>query len=131
MEKSVLKQQWSYLMNYLQDRRLEISSNRAERSEKPFVIDRKNFLFANAPKGSTGSAIIFSMIQTILENQLDPYHYPSWLMTRINSLDRTDPQALQSLLPRKAHNICKTNIPAFEFSVGVFFYGFYAYDKLR
>ena len=44
-----LKEQWPYLTNYLKDGRLEISNNRAERSIKPFVIDRKNFLFANTP----------------------------------------------------------------------------------
>ena len=47
-----LKEQWPYLTNYLKDGRLEISNNRAERSIKPFVIDRKNFLFANTPEGS-------------------------------------------------------------------------------
>ena len=40
---------------YLEDGRLEVSNNRAERSIKPFVMDRKNFLFAN---GAQGSAII-------------------------------------------------------------------------
>ena len=45
-----LKDQWPYLLRYLQDGRLELSNNRAERSIKPFVIDRKNFLFANTPK---------------------------------------------------------------------------------
>ena len=40
-----LKEPWSYLTNYLNDGRLEISNNRAERSIKLFVIDRKNFLF--------------------------------------------------------------------------------------
>ena len=59
---SYLKAQWPYLTNYLLDGRLELSNNRAERSIKPFVIDRKNFLFANTPKGATGSAVMFSLI---------------------------------------------------------------------
>lgn len=42
-----LREQWPYLLRYLEDRRLELSNNRAERSIKPFVIGRKNFLFAN------------------------------------------------------------------------------------
>ena len=70
-----LHEQWTYLTAYLKDGRLEISNNRAERSIKPFVIDRKNFLFANTPKGATGSAIMFSLIQTAIENSLDPYRY--------------------------------------------------------
>ena len=102
-----LKEQWPYLVNYLRDGRLEISNNRAERSIKPFVIDRKNFLFANTPNGAAGSAVIFSMIQTALENQLDPYRYLTWLLKMANGTDLTRPDILQSLLPWKAPETCK------------------------
>lgn len=44
--------QKKYLENDLLDGRLEISNNRAERSIKPFVIGRKNFLFANIARGA-------------------------------------------------------------------------------
>lgn len=94
-----LREQWPYLVNYLNDGRLEISNNRAERSIKPFVIDRKNFLFANTPKGATGSAIMFSLIQTAIENGLDPYRYLTWLLRTANTADLTDVQAVQNLLP--------------------------------
>lgn len=60
---------------YLKDGRLELSNNRAERSIEPFVIDRKNFLFANIPKGASSSAVMFSPIQTAIENGLDPYRH--------------------------------------------------------
>lgn len=36
-----LLEQWCYLLRYLEDGRLEISNNRAERSIKPFVMGRK------------------------------------------------------------------------------------------
>ena len=58
---SYLKKHWPYLLNYLKDGRLELSNNRAERSIKPFVIDRKNFLFANTSSGAKSSAVIFSL----------------------------------------------------------------------
>ena len=97
-----LKEQWPYLTNYLKDGRLEISNNRAERSIKPFVIDRKNFLFANTPKGAAGSAIMFSLIQTAIENGLDPYKYLTWLLKTAKDSDLTDAQIVQSLLPWNA-----------------------------
>lgn len=75
-----LKNQKAYLLNYLLDGRLEISNNRAELSIKPFVINRKNFLFANTPGGAQGSAVIFSLIQTAIENGLDPWRYLTWLI---------------------------------------------------
>ena len=93
-----LKEQWPYLTNYLKDGRLELSNNRAERSIKPFVIDRKNFLFANTPKGATGSAIMFSLIQTAIENGLDPYKYLTWLLKTAKDADLTDAQVVQRLL---------------------------------
>ena len=102
-----LKEQWPYLTNYLKDGRLEISNNRAERSIKPFVIDRKNFLFANTTKGATGSAIMFSLIQTAIENNLDPYKYLTWLLKQAKDADLTDSQVMQSLLPWNAVNYVK------------------------
>ena len=94
-----LKEQWPYLANYLKDGRLEISNNRAERSIKPFVIDRKNFLFANTPNGATGSAVMFSLIQTAIENGLDPYKYLTWLLKTANHADLTDAEVVQKLMP--------------------------------
>ena len=102
-----LKEQWPYLTNYLKDGRLEISNNRAERSIKPFVIDRKNFLFANTQKGATGSAVMFSLIQTAIENNLDPYKYLTWLLKQAKNADLTDAQVVNSLLPWNAMAECQ------------------------
>ena len=101
-----LKEQWPYLTNYLKDGRLELSNNRAERSIKPFVIDRKNFLFANTPKGATGSAIMFSLIQTAIENGLDPYQYLTWLLKTANNADLKNPDIVEKLLPWNAPEEC-------------------------
>ncbi len=103
-----LKEQWPYLTNYLKDGRLEISNNRAERSIKPFVIDRKNFLFANTPKGATGSAVMFSMIQTAIENDLDPCRYLTWLLKEANNANLTAPKTVQKLLPWNAPDGCRS-----------------------
>ena len=103
-----LKEQWPYLTNYLKDGRLEISNNRAERSIKPFVIDRKNFLFANTPKGATGSAVMFSLIQTAIENGLDPYKYLTWLLRKAKDADLTDLNTVKKLLPWNAVADCQS-----------------------
>ena len=100
-------EQWPYLTSYLKDGRLELSNNRAERSIRPFALDRKNFLFANTPKGATGSAVIFSLIQTALENNLDPYRYLTWLMDNAKDADRNDPKAVERLLPWNAPEACR------------------------
>lgn len=102
-----LKNQKPYLMNYLKDERLELSNNRAERSIKPFVIDRKNFLFANTPNGAQGSAIIFSLIETAKEHHLDPYRYLTYVLKTAPNLDQSDSEWIKPLLPQNAPDDCR------------------------
>ena len=105
--------QWKYLERYLGDGRLEISNNRAERSIKPFVIGRKNFLFANTPRGAKTSAIIYSIVETAKENGLNPYSYLAYIFKNAPNWDiRNDTEALQLLLPSVAPNYCKVNAVA-------------------
>ena len=98
--------QWPYLTNYLKDGRLELSNNRAERSIKPFVMGRKNWLFANAQAGAQSSAVIYSLIETAMENKLDPYRYLTWLLKTANTADLTDEQTVKRLLPWNTPDEC-------------------------
>ncbi len=58
------RNQWERLSGFLQDGRLEIDNNRAERSIKPFVIGRKNWLFSNTAKEAESSAMTYSIVET-------------------------------------------------------------------
>jgi transposase len=92
--------QRKYLDRYLMDGRLEISNNRAERSIKPFVIDRKNFLFANTPRGAKASAVMFSLIETAKETGLDPFKYLVYVFEKAPNWNiRNNIDALQELMP--------------------------------
>ena len=98
---------WPWLNNYLLDGRLEISNNRAERGIKPFVMGRKNFLFANVPKGAEASAVIYSLIETAKENGLDPYRYLTWLMREAPKLDMRADEQVARLMPVNAPEECR------------------------
>ena len=102
-----LREQWPYLLRYLEDGRLELSNNRAERSIKPFVIGRKNFLFANTPLGTQASAMIYSLIETAKENWLDPYRYLLWVLEQAPKLFLTDCDWAEKLLPDNAPDSCR------------------------
>ena len=91
--------QWHKLEGFLLDGRLEIDNNRGERSIKPFVIGRKNWLFSNSQKGATASAVIYSVIETAKENQLNPLLYLTYLFEQLPNTDRKDIQKLDALLP--------------------------------
>jgi transposase len=80
--------QRKYLERYLLDGRLEISNNRAERSIKPFVIGRKNWLFSNTPKGARASAIYYSLMVTARENGLNPFEYLKWIFANAPNLGK-------------------------------------------
>ena len=93
-------------VTYLEDGRLELSNNRAERSMKPFVMGRKNWLFANTAGGARASAVIYSLIETAKENGFDPYRYLLWVLQNAPQLSETDEAWTEKLLPANAPEEC-------------------------
>jgi transposase len=92
--------QWEKLTAFLKDGRLEIDNNRSERSIKPFVIGRKDWLFANMLRGAKASAAIYSVIETAKENGLLPFQYLKYLFEQLPQLpDALNPEALEAYLP--------------------------------
>ena len=75
--------QWDKLNRYLEDGALDIDNNRAERAIKPFVIGRKNWLFANTTSGAHASAVLYSIIETAKANDLIPFYYLMHLLTEL------------------------------------------------
>ena len=90
---------WSKLTEFLNDGRLEIDNNRAERSIKAFVLGRRAWLFANTPRGAKSSAIIYSIVETAKENGLNPYAYIEHLLLQLPNIDTKDVAAIDNLLP--------------------------------
>ncbi len=91
--------QWGNLVRFLEDGRIELDNNRAERIIKQFVIGRKNWFFTNTPKGARASATIYSIIETARENRLNPYAYLNHLFEILPNLDSHDDVTLEALLP--------------------------------
>lgn len=94
--------QWDKLVAFLEDGRLEIDNNGSERSIKPVVIGRKNWLFSNTPKGARASAMIYSIVETAKANGLHPYYYLRYLFEQLPNIDLTDMDELDRLLPWSA-----------------------------
>jgi len=84
--------QWHKLTRYLDDGRLNIDNNRAERAIKPFVIGRKNWMFSYTANGANASAILYSLIETAKANGIIPYDYLNWLLNKLpkNPKNRDD-----------------------------------------
>jgi len=89
-----------YLEHVLLDGRLELSNNRAERSVKPFVTGRKNWMFADTVNGANASATLYSVVETAKENGLHPFDYFDFVFRTAPGLDfRNDPVVLDQLMP--------------------------------
>lgn len=64
-----------YLYRCLEDGNVPVDNNRAENAIRPFVVGRKNWLFANAVKGAKASAVIYSLAATATANELNVEEY--------------------------------------------------------
>ena len=66
---------WQHLLNYLDCPDLFVDNSIAERSIKPFVIGRKNWLFSGSEKGAESSCFLFTLIENAKYYHLNPYEY--------------------------------------------------------
>lgn len=71
------------LMRVLDDPRLELTNNAAERAIRPVTVGRKNWLFSQTEKGAKASAIFYSIIETAKASMLKPYDYLKWIFEQI------------------------------------------------
>ena len=102
-----LLEQWPYLIRILEDGRLELTNDRAERSIKPFVMGRKNWLFSNTPGGAQSSAVLYSLIETAKENGLDPYKYLKWVLEAALAESQKDGDWAEKFVPCARLEICR------------------------
>jgi len=74
---------WSVLSRFLDDGRLEIDNNIAERALRGVAVGRRNWLFAGSRAGGERAAAIYTVIQTCKANGVDPHVYIADVIARI------------------------------------------------
>jgi transposase len=88
---------WAQLTRYTERGDLPIDNNRCEDTIRPFVIDRKAWLFSDTPAGAHASAVIYSLVQTAKANGLEPY---TWLRRVLRDLPAAKTvEEVEALLP--------------------------------
>ena len=92
-----LHNEWDKLIRYLDDGRLAIDNNGAENAIRPFVLGRKNWLFSTSVKGVKASANLYSLIETVKANGLEPYAYLRYLFAALPKAETVE--AIEALLP--------------------------------
>ena len=89
--------QWAKLVTYTEHGELNISNCGAENAIRPFVIGRKNWLFADTPKGASASASFYTLVETAKANGVEPHAYLSHIIKHIATADTAE--ELEALLP--------------------------------
>ena len=74
---------WKALTRYVDDGRLEMDNNAAERALRGVSLGRKNYLFMGSDAGGERAAAFYSLVETAKLNGLDPEAYLREVFTRI------------------------------------------------
>lgn len=77
------RKRWISLTRYLDDGRLEIDNNIAERAMRAVALGRKNWLFAGSRAGGERAASIYTVIETAKLNGVEPQAYIADVTSRI------------------------------------------------
>jgi len=83
---------------YIEDGRLSPDNNAAENAIRPFVVGRKNWLFAGHPNGAEAGATFYSLVETAKANGLEPYNYLRYIFEKL-PLAQTE-QDYKNLMPQ-------------------------------
>jgi len=82
--------QWDRLTRYVENGMLHPDNNLAENAIRPFVVGRKNFLFADTPAGAYASAALYSVIESAKANGHEPYWYLRFLLAKLANTTTTE-----------------------------------------
>ena len=70
-----LSRQWPKLTRFIENGAWPVDNNPCENAIRPFVVGRRNWLFADTVGGATASANLYSIVETCKANGIDPYQY--------------------------------------------------------
>jgi transposase len=87
---------WPAFTRFLEDGRICLTNNAAERALRGLALGRKSWLFASAERGAERAAIIYTLIQTTKLNEIDPQ---AWLTDVLSRIAETPQNRLSELLP--------------------------------
>jgi transposase len=74
---------WDALARYVEDGRLSIDNNLAERQLRNIAVTRKNYLFLGSDAGGQRAAIIYTIAETAKLNGLNPEAYIAAILDRL------------------------------------------------
>jgi transposase len=90
------KDRWDAFTLFLEDGRICLTNNAAERALRGIALGRKSWLFAGSERGGDRAAFMYSLIVTAKMNDIDPQ---AWLADVLARLPNTTASRVPDLLP--------------------------------
>jgi hypothetical protein len=87
---------WGAFAAFLEDGRICLTNNAAERALRGVALGRKAWLFAGSDRGGDRAAFMYSLIGTARLNEVDPQ---AWLADVLGRIAETPASRLDDLLP--------------------------------
>lgn len=87
---------WDGFTSFLDDGRICLTNNAAERALRGFALGRKSWLFAGSDRGADRAAFMATLIMTAKLNDIDPQ---AWLADVLARIADTPMTRLEQLLP--------------------------------
>jgi transposase len=87
---------WNAFTRFLDDGRICLSNNAAERAVRGIALGRKSWLFCGSDRGGDRAAVMYSLIVTAKMNDVDPQ---AWLADVLAHIAAYPVQRLDELLP--------------------------------
>ena len=71
------------MSRFLHDPKLALDNNRAERALRRVALGRRNFLFVGSKRAGQNLAILYSLVTSCEQNQVNPLAYLADVLTRL------------------------------------------------
>src|ERR1700716_1580261 len=91
-----LLKRWTAFTRFLDDGRICLSNNAAERALRGIALGRKSWLFAGSDRGGQRTAAMYSLIVTAKLNNIDPQ---AWLADVLARIAEQPAHRIDDLLP--------------------------------
>jgi transposase len=79
------RNQWGALTRFLDDGRLRLDNNPAERQLRRVAVGRKNWLFAGSETGAERACVLYSILASCRLHGVDPFAYLTDVLVRVHS----------------------------------------------
>jgi len=95
-ELDYMLKRWAAFTRFLDDGRICLSNNAAERAVRGIALGRKSWLFCGSDRGGERAAFMYGLIVTAKMNDVDPQAWLADVLARIAELPQS---RLHELLP--------------------------------